>query len=364
MARCRRREFEPSNVQTSSPSAACGPGFRPCSKSPPLALGSAFPIVGVGASAGGLEAFTQLLRCLPPDTGLAFVLIQHLDPTHPSLLSEALAKATAMPVRQAEHGLRVDPSHVYVIAPNTEIAIHEGLLVLSPRRTEGKAHLPIDFFMRSLATELGSQAIGVILSGSASDGTEGLRAIRAEDGITFAQDPRSAKFASMPQSAIDAGVVDYCMDIPQLAGELVRLSRHPYEQPSEPEPRDADDKLRSQIFARVRSAIGVDFSEFKSSTVQRRLARRLALRGAPDLRAYLTLLDTDPNEVRMLFEDMLIHVTSFFRDAEVFQALRARVFPEIVAAQADRFRGARMGRGLLERRRGLLDCDRVARVLV
>ncbi|HET6337045.1 MAG TPA: chemotaxis protein CheB [Polyangiales bacterium] len=289
-----------------------------------------FPIVGIGASAGGLEAFTQLLQRLPQDTGYAFVLIQHLDRTHSSLLTEALAKTTAMPVRQVEHGMKIEPNHVYVIAPNTDIAIHEGALVVSARSSDGvNAHLPVDFFLRSLADELGARAIGVILSGSASDGTEGLRAIRAADGITFVQNPHSAKFASMPQSAIDAGVVDYALDIGALADELVRLSHHPYEQPDVQGVSDADETLREELFERVRTAIGVDFSEFKPSTLKRRLARRIALRGMADLRSYLTLLDAEPEEIRALFEDMLIHVTSFFRDAEVFESLRTRVFPEI-----------------------------------
>jgi chemotaxis methyl-accepting protein methylase/signal transduction histidine kinase/chemotaxis response regulator CheB len=294
-----------------------------------------FPVVAIGASAGGLEAFTQLLRRMPSDTGLAFVLIQHLDRTHPSHLSEALQNATTMPVRQAEHDMRVVPNHVYVIAPNTDLAMKNGALVATPRPTDGSgSHLPVDFFMQSLATELGGHAMGVILSGSASDGTEGLRAIKAQDGITLAQSPTSARFPSMPQSANDAGVVDYCLDIPELADELVRLSRHPYVREGPPEAHTADDALRDEIFAIVRAAIGLDFSEFKSATVQRRLARRLALRGAADLKAYLALLRAEPEEIRALYEDMLIHVTSFFRDPEVFTALRDTVFPEILKNKA------------------------------
>lgn len=290
-----------------------------------------FPVVGIGASAGGLEAFTQLLHRLPVDTGFAFVLIQHLDRTHCSLLTEAIAKTTAMPVQQAGDKTQVEPNHVYVIAPNTDIVIHGGVLTVSLRSSDGpNPHLPVDLFFRSLAADLGGCAIGVILSGSASDGTDGLRAIRAADGITFAQDPGSAKFASMPQSAIDAGVVDYTLDTALLADELVRLSRHQYVRPHEPDDTDTDAPLREELFARVRAALGVDFSEFKPATVKRRLARRIALRGVADLRSYLTLLESEPKEIRALFEDMLIHVTSFFRDAEVFDSLRTRVFPEIV----------------------------------
>ena len=290
-----------------------------------------FPIVGVGASAGGLEAFTQLLQHLPADTGLAFVLIQHLDRTHPSQLSEALAKATTMHVQQAEHGMRVEPGHVYVIAPNTDLAIRAGHLVVSPRNTDvASPHMPVDFFLCALASELGSQAIGVVLSGSASDGTRGLAAIRTHDGITLSQDPRSAKYAGMPQSAVDAGVVDYCLPIPQLAEELVRLSRHAYVGPSELALDAREASLREQIFVRVRDVIGVDFNEFKPATAARRLARRLLLRNVVDLQAYLALLETEPEEIRALYEDMLIHVTAFFRDPKMYEALRAQVFPEIL----------------------------------
>lgn len=301
-----------------------------------------FAIVGVGASSGGLEAFGQLLQHMGDGDGaqLAFVLIQHLDPVHESTLSEALSARTTRPVRNAEQSLRVAPGHVYVITPNTELTIQDGVLLVAPRPHPANAaaqHLPVDVFMRSLAADRGSRAIGVVLSGSASDGTEGLRAIRAEGGITFAQDPRSARFPGMPQSAVDADIVDYCLEIPQLATELLRISGHPYVQSAEPEPepeeRDAD--VRQQILARVREATGTDFSEFKQATVSRRLARRVALRGVANLRAYLALLDTSLDEVRALRADVLIHVTSFFRDAEAYESLRTQVFPEILKHKAE-----------------------------
>lgn len=293
------------------------------------------PIVGVGASAGGFEAFTQLLQCLPATTGLAWVLIQHLDPTHPSLLGEALGKVTAMPVRQVENGVRPKANHVYVVPPNVDIAYRDGHLVLSARQADGaKPYLPINSFLRSLAAALGSRSLGVILSGTGSDGTEGLRAIHDAEGITFAQDPRSAKFDGMPHSAVAAGVVDHCLDIPQLAAELVRLSAHPYERRPEPTPALADESAHARILARIRAVVGIDFSEFKQPTVQRRLARRLALRGVADLPAYAALLETNADEVRSLYEDMLIHVTSFFRDPEVFTSLREHAFPELLASKA------------------------------
>jgi two-component system CheB/CheR fusion protein len=288
-----------------------------------------FPIVGIGASAGGLEAFSQLLHRLPADTGSAFVLIQHLDRAHPSLLCEALQRATSMVVKEAEHDTEVAPNNVYVIAPNTDLTIVDGRLALSPRPAEADgAYLPVDTFFQSLAAERGGHAVGVILSGTGSDGAEGVRAIKAQDGITLAQTPTSARCAGMPQSAVDTGVLDYCLDVPDLADELARLSRHPYAR-SEQEGLAADDATRDEIFARVRKAFGVDFGEFKAATISRRFARRLALRGAIDLKSYVKMLDADPEELRALYEDMLIHVTSFFRDPEVFQALRAEVLPEI-----------------------------------
>ena len=296
-----------------------------------LSPDTSFPIVGIGASAGGLEAFSQLLKHLPSDSGMAFVLIQHLDPTHPSLLCEALAGTTEMTVRQAEDGALMEPDHVYVIPPRADIAVRGGRLTLRPRPTDGhEPHLPVDGFLRALAAERGRQAIGVVLSGTASDGTEGLRAIKAEDGITFAQEPGSAKFGGMPRSAIQAGVVDYCLPLPDLARELVRLSRHPYVTAPEPRPEGGDDRALAEILALVRSAAGVDFTEYKAPSFERRLARRMALRRVDGLPEYLSLLRSQPEEARLLYEDLLIHVTSFFRDPEVFESLKALVFPEVV----------------------------------
>src|SRR4029079_1666732 len=299
---------------------------------------AAFPIVGVGASAGGLDAFTQLLRHLPTDTGMGFVLIQHLDPTHASFLREALAKATTMTVHQAEDGTAVEPDHVYVIPPDADISIHGGRLTLASRAHEGRrSHLSVDGFLRSLSADRGSHAIGVVLSGNASDGTEGLRAIKAENGITFAQDPESARYGEMPRNAVNAGVVDAVLAIPDLARELVRLSRHPYVAAIESAPADgdADVAVRNQILMVVRNAFGVDFSEYKLATVERRLARRMAVRRAEDEQAYLALLQGDPEEARALYEDILIHVTSFFRDPAVFEALSSQILPAILKAKPD-----------------------------
>jgi len=295
---------------------------------------AAFPIVGVGASAGGLEAFSQLLGVLPVDTGMAFVLIQHLDPTHASLLAEALSRATKMTVQPIRDGMTLEPNHVYVIPPSADLGILKGTFSLLPWSTPRPPARGVDFFFRALASDQGNQAIGVVLSGTGADGTEGLRAIKAGDGVTFAQDPRSAKFSGMPASAIAAGVVDSVADLPELAQALVRLGRHPYvlAQTPEPEPlagAEEDGDLR-KVLVLVRAKAGVDFSEYKHTTIRRRLARRMALRQQTTLREYAALLQDDRSEAKSLCEDMLVNVTSFFRDAEVFDRLRQSVLPEIV----------------------------------
>jgi len=295
----------------------------------------AFPIVGVGASAGGLEAFTQLLAPIPSELGMAFVLIQHLDPTHPSRLAEALARKTRMPVHEIEGGMLIEPGHVYVIAPNIEVSLRQGAFVVHPRgHRPGKPAMPIDAFFCALAAERHSRAIGVVLSGTASDGTEGLRAIKAEGGVTIVQDPETAKFSGMPESALASGVVDLSLPIPKLANELIRLAHHPYMVPSGPAlvsaARPKHDEDLQGILSTLREAVGVDFSEYKESTLERRIARRMAVRKADTLHDYALLLQENRVEAQALFDDMLIHVTSFFRDPDVFEALKTRVFPEIL----------------------------------
>jgi len=302
---------------------------------PPSSVGprAQFPVVGVAASAGGLEAFVQLLSGLPGDTGMAFVLIQHLDPSHPSLLSEVLSKGTPMSVQQARDQEEVRPNHVYVIPPGVDLELREGRLRLMERGDgDGhRGHFPADRFLRSLAAECGSYAIGVILSGTASDGTEGLKAIKAEGGITFAQEPGTARFGGMPESAIQAGIVDHRLALPELAAELVRLSRDSYVagrvRPA------AGDSVLKQVLELLRIAVGVDFSEYKRSTVERRLSRRMALRHVARMEDYLVLLERDPLEIRALYDDIFIQVTSFFRDPEVMDGLKTFVFPEILKSK-------------------------------
>src|SRR5262245_33850204 len=200
---------------------------------------SPFPIVGIGASAGGLEAFTQLLSTLRPDTGMAYVLVQHLDPRHESRLPELLAKHTSLPVQEVTESVRVEPDRVYIIAANTSIALSKGILVTQPRPERGP-HLPIDYLYRSLAEDQGSRAIGVVLSGTGSDGTQGVCEIKAVGGITFAQDERSATHAGMPRAAVDSGCVDFVLTPEEIGTRLGEVGLHPYlapaEEVEEPEP--------------------------------------------------------------------------------------------------------------------------------
>ncbi len=304
-------------------------------------------IAGIGASAGGLEAFTQLLQHLPPDTGMAFVLVQHLDPGHESALPQILSRFTKMPVREAVSNLTVAPNHVYIIAPNTDMRLVGGVLKLEPRAQSARPHHSIDIFFESMAADLRERAIGVVLSGTASDGTLGLEAIKAANGITMAQDG-SAKYESMPRSAIASGCVDMVLAPDAIAAELARIARHPYvlgqhppvsqavdkDQSAAPGERPyaaADSEIFEQILLLLRNRIGVDFSEYKPNTLERRIARRMVLAGATTAARYLESLLTDPEEVQRLYADLLISVTEFFRNPEVFEKLKNDVIPGLVA---------------------------------
>ena len=286
-------------------------------------------IVGVGASAGGLEAVSELLRGLPSTTGMTFVLVQHLDPHHQSILAELLGNFTPMPVVQVKDGVDVEPDHVYVIPPNATMVLVDGNLRLSTP-VEGLAHRrrPIDEFFISLAETMRNRAIGVVLSGAASDGTLGLKAIKAEAGITFAQD-HTAQFDGMPRNAIAAGVVDFVLPPRRIAEELTRLAHHPISIAA-PESLLNDSPAMERILDVVRSRAGVDFRLYKQATVQRRLARRLALKTVETLDEYLKIVQRDPTEADALAEDLLIKVTEFFRDSPEFEALKTSVFPSIV----------------------------------
>ena len=296
-----------------------------------------FAVVAVGASAGGLEAFSQLLRTLPNNTGMAFVFIQHLDPKHHSMLSELLARAASMPVLEATNGTSVKPNHVYVIPPNVNMGIRQHRLRLTPRPAPPGLHTPIDFFMRSLAEDRDHRSIGVVLSGTASDGTRGLAAIKAEGGITFAQDEKSAKYPGMPHSAVASGCVDFVLPLEKIARELARISGHPYLNGSQPrihgrpsiKPKRLEEGFE-RIFTLLRKAGGINFSLYKSGTVQRRTLRRMAIHKMDHVGEYAKFIEKHPKETEQLCQDLLIPVTSFFRDLEAFEALKSKVFPAIL----------------------------------
>ena len=297
-------------------------------------------IVGIGASAGGLRAVSRLLERLPASTGMAFVLVEHLDPGRPSHLADLLSRRSPMAVAEATDGISVLPDRVYVIPPSKDMTVTDGLLRLTTRTDAAEQHLPIDAFMHSLAADLGERSIGVILSGSAADGRLGLTAIKASGGVTFAQDPASAEFSSMPASAIAAGVVDFVLPPEEIAVELARIAAHPYVAGSgsvapgeaalpEVVPEQEGDAFE-EVFSLLRAAFGVDFSAYKMTAVRRRVARRMLLRRSADLGEYVLVLREDPDEVQALYHDILIMVTEFFREPNTFAVLRERVFPSIL----------------------------------
>ncbi len=296
------------------------------------------PIVAIGASAGGLEAFSEMLNALPDDTGLALVLIQHLDPTHDSMLAALLAKKSSLPVNQVTDGMTVQPNHVYVIPPNATMGIHDGLLKLIERAKGGVRNMPIDYFFESLAAYAKDSAIGVILSGTATDGTYGLRAIKAEGGICFAQDEKSAKFPGMPASAIASGCVDFALPPRKIAAELARIARHTKPALLGPAgdagPADGDSNIR-KLLTMIRNATGTDFSQYKSSTIRRRIARRMLLNKVSDFAGYVESLRRDSVELDALYHDILIHVTRFFREPDAFRTLETQVIPELMKGREE-----------------------------
>src|SRR5271154_1576223 len=310
-------------------------------KSSPLAavksslpkLPGPIPIVGVGASAGGLEAFTELLRNLPEQTGMAYVLVQHLDPKHVSGLPEILARATKLPVTEVTDGCVVRSDCVYVIPANTNMLIKDGTLFLGPRLLVHGQHMPIDNFFRSLAERVGQRAVGVVLSGTASDGTEGCRAIKAAGGLTFAQDEESAKYDSMPRNAINAGVIDFILPPKDIARELGGISQHPYVArvvgPSTEGFHGMVGSDLSALFGLLRESSGVDFTNYKHTTLHRRIRRRMVVHKVETLKDYLRFIGRKPEELDELYRDLLIHVTGFFREPETFLGLRKHVYPKL-----------------------------------
>src|SRR6266704_550696 len=292
------------------------------------------PIVGIGGSAGGFEAAMEFLRQLSSKTGMAFVIVQHLDPHHASRLSNLLGKVTAMPVSEVTQTTTPKPNTVYVQPPNKCVIAKDGTLTLVQR--EERLNVAIDHFFESLAEECGSRAIGIVLSGTGSDGTAGLRAIKAAGGLTFAQTEASAKFDAMPRSAIRSGFVDVVLAPGAIAREIQSVSDHPYirypqadaQQAEKEAYRQADDLGR--IFLSLKKQMGVDFNAYKQSTLVRRVHRRMALHRLEKLSQYARYLRNNKKEIEALFGDLLINVTRFFRDDALFRALKKRFLPALL----------------------------------
>jgi two-component system CheB/CheR fusion protein len=301
------------------------------SREPAIVQAVTFPIIAIGASAGGLEAFSNLLRALPPQPGLALVFIPHLDPTHESAMVELLSRITSLPVVQAAHGMAVQCNSVYVLPPNCDMTISDGVLHLEKREAGRGQHMPIDTFFRSLAEDQTMNAVGVILSGTATDGTVGLLAIKNNGGVTFAQDSDSAKYDGMPHSATAAGVVDFVLPPDRIAEELVRIQQKPSGQRTPKDSFDGKERLLKEIFRLLKSFSKVDFVDYKVATIQRRILRRMNINRVEDIADYVKLLHRNPQEIEALYRDVLINVTSFFRNSEVFDSLRETVYPILLA---------------------------------
>ncbi len=293
--------------------------------------GEGFRIVGIGASAGGLESLEQFFGAMPPDTGMAFVVVQHLSPDFKTLMAELLARYSDMAISLAVQGERVEPNHVYLLPPGKELEIHGGKLVLSAKEPRALPQ-PIDVFFRSLAADAGKRAVAVVLSGSGSDGSHGILAVKGAGGIVLAESPDTAHFDGMPTSAAATGVVDFVGAPHELASHLcgaVIVPRAPTEEDDQ-EQLDPNDPL-ALVLGLLDQQFGIDFSRYKLTTVSRRLERRVALKGMPDMAAYLEELRANPVELGALYQDLLIGVTRFFRDPEAFGVIEETVIPEILS---------------------------------
>jgi two-component system CheB/CheR fusion protein len=292
----------------------------------------AFPIVGIGASAGGLEALETFFDNMPADSGMAFVVVQHLSPDFKSVMDELLARHTRITIHRVSDGMRVQPNAIYLIPPKKEMIVQNGRLLLSDKDPAAALALPIDLFFRSLAQDAGRHAVGIVLSGTGSDGSRGIADIHRAGGLVLAQDLDSAKFDGMPKSAAETGVVDYVLPPERMPGALLSYIRHPGADdladfaPPDPALLEGFDA----IFQLLRKAYDIDFSYYKRATVTRRVQRRLEMSQVTDLDEYVARLRNDTNELNLLYRDLLIGVTKFFRDAAAFEQLERRVLPELV----------------------------------
>ncbi|MEO7263668.1 MAG: chemotaxis protein CheB [Ferruginibacter sp.] len=309
--------------------------MKPNNTNPKILSNNLFPVVGIGASAGGLDAFKKLIKAIPEDSGMAYVLVQHLHPSYESILPEILQKITSIPVLEIIDDIKVEPDHIYIIPSNKMLVANDGILQLSARPERSKTDrvvLPIDIFFKSLAEVHQSHAIGVVLSGTASDGTLGLKAIKDQGGITFAQDEASAEYDGMPNNAIAAGVVDFIMEPQEIPKKLLEIKAQVIHSDEDLVhlPNEEEETFK-QILSLMRIRKNTDFTYYKQTTVRRRILRRMALNKNLKAVEYLSFLRENKIEQDALYHDLLIPVTEFFRDAKVFDNLCQTVFPQIVA---------------------------------
>ncbi len=299
----------------------------PAGSTDPGGSDSSFFVVGIGASAGGLEAVSALLRRTTVD-GAAFVVVQHLSPNQSSMLTELLGRASILAVETVADGVVIEPNHVYVTPPNAVLALDGNTIRLLAPGGGVRPEMPIDAFFRSLAENRGSKAMGVVMSGTGTDGTFGLAAIKAAGGITFVQDPTSAKFDGMPRSAHESGSADFCLTPEGIADEILRVSNHQYLHPSV-EPSQFQQNLGS-LAQLLKASFGIDLAHYKPKTIERRIQRRMAVHRIERFDQYLRLCESDPKELAALHKDLLINVTSFFRDKEPFEVLRRDILPRLL----------------------------------
>lgn len=289
-----------------------------------------FPVVGIGASAGGLDAFKRLLKAIPADSGMAYILVQHLDPAHESILADLLQKITKIPIQEITDNIHVAPDHIYIIPSNKLLTASDGILQLSPRLPRNQKNMPIDVFFTSLAEVHQHQAIGIVLSGTGTDGTLGMKDIKEHGGTTFAQQPASAAYDSMPQSAIDANVADFILSPEAMPKQLMLLGDTKRDGSSTP---SAEEGYR-QILSLLHIRRGVDFTHYKQTTIRRRMARRISLSMKESIGEYLVYLKENKAEQDNLYQDLLIPVTQFFRDPDIFEKLRETVIPLLAKSKS------------------------------
>jgi PAS domain S-box-containing protein len=294
----------------------------------------AFPVVGIGASAGGVEAVTEFVSAMRPDSGMAFVFIQHLPPDGESMMADILSKKTRMTVLQVEEGMGLKPDHVYCIRPGHVLTIKDGRFHLGPQLGKRHANRPIDDFFKSLAEEQRERAICIILSGMGSNGSAGAQAVKAVGGLAIAQDPETAQYPSMPRHLIDQGYADYILRPSDMPDVLLQYAGHPYANADAREKFDEVHRNENhvrEILAILRTQLRTDFNGYKKPTVVRRIQRRMGLTRLTEMGEYAKVLRQSPSEVRSLADDLLIHVTGFFRDPEAWEVLRQKVVAPLVA---------------------------------